>query len=249
MGNRSEWPFVVISPSYRRAGSVEVRKVLPKTVLAVHEFEVPEYREKEGEPLLVLPDALQGNMARVRNFILEEAYRKSKWVVTLDDDVREIRYQEGLETIPYRTPDQIGSFLVNGFVMAEDVGAKLWGVNLQADRKFYREFSPFTFLSPVLGTFSCHLKNPLRYDERFTFNEDYDFALQHFHRYRRILRFSKWNYLAGHLRDPGGCGAYRTLEREKEEAEVMVRKWGSSVVSYNFRKSTNPRIRVPLRGM
>lgn len=245
----AEWPFVVISPSYRRAGNVEVRKLLPETVLAVHESEFEDYKKLDGGPLLKVPDALKGNMAKVRNFILTEGYRRSPWVVTLDDDVREIRYMEELNPVPYRSPERICSFLTNGFVMAEDVGAKLWGINLQADRKFYREFSPFTFLSPVLGTFSCHLKNPLRYDERLSFNEDYDFSLQHLHRYRRILRFSKWNYMAGHLTEPGGCGSYRTLEREKEEAEIMVSKWGPQIVSYNFKKSTNPRIRVPLRGM
>ena len=54
--------------------------------------------------------------------------------------------------------------------------------------------------------------------------------------------------IAGHLKDKGGCGAYRILEEEKKQAELMIKKWGNKVVKYDFSKSTNPRINIPLKG-
>jgi len=38
----------------------------------------------------------------------------------------------------------------------------------------------------------------------------------------------------------GGCGAHRMMEEEKEQANLMIKKWGPEVVTYNFKRSTNP---------
>jgi len=59
-------------------------------------------------------------------------------------------------------------------------------------------------------------------------------------KYHKVLRWNKFHYRAGHLKAAGGCGAYRSLKREKEQAEIMVKKWGKDVVRYDFERSTNP---------
>jgi hypothetical protein len=245
-------PFVVI-PSYRRAGRVATRKLVPGATLAVHEFEASEYESAEGGDLLVLSDDLRGNMAKVRNAILTEGFKRSRWVMYLDDDIVDVgkfRYDQGDGRWHHVHLDSedIALFIANGFVMAEDVGSRMWGMQVSSDPKFYREYSPLTFLSPVLGTFCGVIDNPLRYDERMGLNEDYDYFLQQVQRYHRVLRFGGYYYRAGHLTDSGGCGSWRTVEEERWQAELMLKKWGSGVVSYDLSKSTNPRIRVPLKG-
>mgnify|MGYP006405088309 FL=1 len=60
-------------PSYKRAGDVLTRKVIPDSILAIHEFEKDDYKKKEGGELLIIPDDLRGNIAKVRNFILDNA--------------------------------------------------------------------------------------------------------------------------------------------------------------------------------
>lgn len=242
----------VAIPSYKRAGNVRTRDLFPDGVVCVHEFEADEYREKTGGEIAVIPDALRGNMSKVRNWILDTF--DGEWLVMVDDDLVQFGYFErdpGDENTSLHAmrPEEIRDFIRNGFVMVEDVGAYLWGVNLQYARRFYREYSPFSFLSPVLGTFSCIRKNPLRYDERLYFNEDYDYALQHFRKYHKILRFVKYHYIAGHLTDKGGCGSYRTVDQEKEQAEIMQGRWGRKVVTYDFKKSFNPILNVPLKGV
>lgn len=89
--------------------------------------------------------------------------------------------------------------------------------------------------------------NYLRFDERLGLNEDYDFSLQVLHKHHKIFRNNKFHYRCGHLTDKGGCGAYRLLDEEKKQAKVMIKKWGSRVVSYDFKKSTNPRVNCPLK--
>lgn len=241
----------IISPSYKRAGKVEVINIfLDNLILAVHEFEVDEYRKAyPNNEIMVLPDSAQGNMARVRNYIRDHC--SSRYLVMVDDDVKEFGYYEESKRNPIGVIRMM-EFIENGFLMCEELGTILWGVNLTDARRVYREYSPLSFLTPVLGPFSCHIignTKELRYDERLSLNEDYDFALQVLHKYHKILRFNKYYYVAEHLTKEGGCGSYRLLSEEKRQAEIMIRKWGSKVVKYNFKKTTNPRINVPLKGI
>lgn len=241
----------IISPSYKRAGRVEAVNVfLDKLIIAVHECEVAEYKkEYPNNEIMVLPNSTMGNMAKVRNYIRDNC--GTRYLVMVDDDVKEFGYYEGSKRYSIgiiRLMELIGT----GFQMCEDVGTILWGINLTDARRVYREYSPFSFLTPVLGPFSCHIvsdTNVIRYDERLTLNEDYDFALQVLHKYHKILRFNKYYYVAEHLTESGGCGAYRLMSEEKRQAEIMTKKWGKKVVKYNFAKTTNPKIHVPLKGI
>lgn len=241
----------IISPSYKRAGNVKAIDVFHESlVLAIHEFEEDEYRKAyPNNEFLIMPDDIGGNMAKVRNFIRDNC--GTRYLVMIDDDVQEVGYHEELKQIPIGLI-AIMEFLESGFRVAEELGTILWGINLQSDPQFYREYSPFSFLSPVLGPFSCHIVDDVenvRYDERLGLNEDYDYALQVLHKFHKVFRNNKYYYIAGHLTEQGGCGAYRILDEEKRQSEIMLKKWGSKVVSYDFERTTNPRIRVPLKGI
>ena len=241
----------VVSPSYRRAGKTVIREWWPAVTLGVHASEAEEYQSRDGGDLLILPDAAKGNMARVRNAILD-ALKDEPWVLMVDDDIRDVS-QFGSRSQPYRAKqldaDQLALFLENGCEMADDLSCHLWGINLQYDPKFYREYSPFSFTSPVLGPFCCVKPSSLRYDERLSLNEDYDFFLQSVRMDRKVLRFNRLHYTTIHLERAGGCASYRTIEEEKAQAALMQRKWGSKIVTYDFQKSFNPVLRVPIPGL
>jgi flavodoxin len=236
------------SPSYKRAGKIDIAKWLPNVVLCVHEFEEKEYRRHHKNELLILPDSLRGNMAKVRNYILENSV--CDVCVMMDDDVQFVGYYENGVQVKM-APGRLIEKITEWYHQAAALNTVLFGVNLQTDYKFYKELSPLTFKNPILGTFSCVIKkgNNIRYDERLSLNEDYDYFLQVMRIYHKVLRWNKYHYQAGHLKEPGGCGAYRTLKREKEQAEIMIKKWGKSVVRYDFNRSTNPIVNVPIKGI
>ena len=236
----------IFVPSYKRAGDVLTRKVIPDSILAIHEFEEKDYKKNEGGELLVIPDELRGNIAKVRNFILDNA--NDDKIVMLDDDVKEVGYHQDC-TQNEMNYNQILDFIDNGYVMCEELGCRLWGINLQSDPKFYREYNPFSLLGAVLGTFSCHFKPELRYDEGLFLNEDYDFFLKNIKKYRKVLRFLKYYYVADHLNKAGGCGAYRMKDTEIEQAKIMQKRWGSKVFRFDINRSTNGIVNVPLKGI
>lgn len=240
----------IVSPSYKRAGNVNSIAIFGEDLcLAVHEFEAESYRQAYPDnPILVLPDETRKNMGKVRNYIKDHC--DARYLLMVDDDIRKISYYEGREKTP-KPVKKIEELIRVGFQMAEDLGTVLWGINIQTDPKFYRQNAPFSMLSAVLGPFCGHLctDSSLRYDERLGLNEDYDYFLQVIQKYHKVLRLNKYHYFAGHLTDKGGCGAYRMLAEEKKQAAIMQQKWGHKIVKYNFKRSTNPQIHVPLKGI
>lgn len=234
-------------PSYKRAGRVKTRITLGGAgIIACHEFEEDEYREKEGGKISVIPDSLRGNISKVRNWILDHCVDRE--LVMMDDDISEIGYHQDMK-LHEMSPDEIMFFLNKGYVIARELSLTLWGINLQYAPKFYREFSPLSFLSPVCGTFSCHLNPKLKYDESLFLNEDYDFFLKTIQTERKVMRWNRYYYIAGHLDEVGGCGSYRLKETEIEQSKKMVERWGNKVLRYDLKKTLNPRVRVPIRGI
>jgi len=94
-----------------------------------------------------------------------------------------------------------------------------------------------------------NIRITLRYDETLYLNEDYDFYLKTVMKHRKVLRFNKYYYTADHLDKKGGCGAYRMKKHEIEQAEVMVKRWGAKIFRFDIDKSTNGRVRVPIKGI
>ena len=237
--------MIIVVPSYKRAKDVPTRKTVPDSILAIHEFEAEDYEKNQGGKLLIVPDDLRGNIAKVRNYILDNI--KDDRIVMMDDDVKGVGYYENYTQYMMPT-NEIINFLENGYGMCEDLNCRLWGINLQSDPKFYRNFNPISLLGVVLGTFSCHYKPELRYDEGLYLNEDYDFFLKNINKYRKVLRFTKYHYVADHLNKSGGCGAYRMKETEIVQAKIMQRRWGSKVFKFDIKRSTNGIVKVPLKG-
>jgi TET-associated glycosyltransferase-like protein len=239
---------VIVSPSFGRAGRVTSDRVFHDLVVVVPESQAEEYAAhplENGGTYHPMPDKFEGNISRKRNWILDTFAGD---LVMVDDDYDYLGMVEGGKQVRLEW-ESIQDLITNGFQMAEDVGVSLWGLNVQVDPRFYREYSPVAFLSPVLGPFVGVRPSKIRYDPDLWLKEDYDFFLQHIHRAHRVLRFNKYHYKVDHFDEAGGVVGQRNLPEEARQLKRLVQKWGSSVVSYDLTRSVNPRIRVPLVGI
>jgi hypothetical protein len=243
--------MLIVSPTYGRAGKVKTRKWLPDITLAVVESAYDEYVEKEGGNIMKLPESVLGNMSKTRNWILDNA--GTEWVAQLDDDISEMGWlgnasNEG--TYNRYTADTFKEFLEMNTIMAEDAGVALWGVNVQADPKFYREYTPFSFSSPVLGPFSVQKPSAgIRYDARLGLKEDYDLFLQHLHKFHKVLRINRSYYKAEHITNAGGVVSFRNSGEEERQALLLQKKWGSHIVKYDKNKDIDPKLSSPIPGV
>jgi hypothetical protein len=252
--------IIVAIPSKGRAGNVRSLRPLGAELRAVTRIFCPEseaslYQERHGAEIasvVAVPDSIKG-ITRTRNFILEYCEREGeRWCVQCDDDAYRWSYFEANTPTPgIALPDERKlPLLVNFFEMTEDLGTNLFGFQVSDDPKFYREYSPFSFTSPVVGNLmGIVVGDGQRFDERLLLKEDYDFSLQSLHRYRRILRGNKYTWRVEHQETPGGCRSYRTLRAEQDAIETLECKWGSKVIRRHKKKMFEIVVKCPIKGI
>lgn len=254
-------------PSYKRP-KVKTLEYLPFCKVWVDNKEYNDYIEanKEFEENIIsCPDGVQGNLCRIRNYILDKEFENGADVVLIiDDDMSGIYHFEGNREYCYNKilvePNEFYDFIEKYSVMCDELGFKFWGLNCNQDALSYRQYSPFSTVSYVGGPFQCFLKNDLRYDERLPLKEDYDMTLQQCNKYRGCLRLNKFFYSCKQSKQAGGCATYRNYDREIEQLELLQRKWGKNIVKIDSVKNSNqkkeskkfdynPIIKIPIKGI
>lgn len=253
-------------PSYKRP-KVRTLSYLPfcKVWVCETEYEDYIYNNKGYEKNIVsCTRGIQGNVCRIRNHILRTEFENGADVVVIvDDDMKYMAYFEsvgrfGYNDIRLETEDFL-PFVEEYSLMATDLGAFLWGVNLNYNKDAYNHYTPFSTNNVVLGPFSCHIRGGgIWYDERLPLKEDYDICIQHLNRYRVILRVNKYHYYCKQSEQDGGCATYRNMDREREQLELLRKKWGSEIIATDKRMrggvavdvlDYNPIVRVPIKGV
>ena len=245
--------YQIAIPSYKRANDCITAKNFSKAIIFCHEFEADDYRKHNKNKIITIPDNLAGKgMAVIRNYILDNT--KEEKVLMLDDDIKYIGYYEDLDLF-IMSENEAYNLFENNFRMAEEAGTKLWGLNLQSDKKFYREYSPFSLSSVTLGPCMGIIKDKdIRFDERLGLKEDYDYSIQVLRKFRKILRFNKYHYTSAHIKKKGGCASYRTMKKEEDQAILFQKKWGRNIVKIQRKTqggnpSINPVIHCPIKGI
>lgn len=255
------------APSYKRPKGVLTLDYLPSCKIWVDIDEADEYRkENPGAQIIACPKGVQGNLCRVRNYILDTEFENGADVVLIiDDDLRAIeRFVRkngfGFEKEIVKAED-FEAFLEKYSIVAEGLGAKFWGLNCNSDAMSYRHFTPFSTTSYIGGPFQCFLKgNKCRYDENLPLKEDYDMTLQQLNAERCVFRVNAYHYNCKQSVQAGGCATYRNRIREAQQFDALQKKWGSDIVkrdSSNKGKSGkeriyddyNPIIKPPIKGV
>lgn len=238
----------VYSPSYKRPHLCVSHKLFEPELFSyvVRESDSAGYLEK-FENVLIIPDHLDGSIAKARNWILGN--KISEYVTMVDDDLEYIgrwfRNEDGIKKLKRLDPEAITDLILKGYNMTLDLNLGLWGINLNNDPKIAKRLKPFQFHRSILGPFFNIVDTSLRFDETITLKEDYDFFLQNIQKYSKALRFDLYHYKCNHQTLAGGCSTYRTKEKEKENMALLIKKWGSKIVSETENEDDiNPVIRL-----
>lgn len=252
----------VCCPSYKRSIKVKTVDYIPTIRVYVDPSEFGDYvLNNPGTKIIACDEGVQGNLCRVRNYIIRKELEENDAVCIVDDDLSGLYYWEQQVAVKIRM-EEIADFLNKHTIMAKDLKVYLWGININKDKQIYREYSPISTLSYIGGPFMVFLKgNNCWFDERFSLKEDYDMTLQQLNLNRCILRFNKFFYDVKQGKQKGGCASYRSYTEEERQLNDLIKKWGSSIVkkdranrSHNLKKSKkqidyNPIITVPIRGI
>ena len=137
----------VNAPSYKRPDDVRTLGYLPFCKIWVDCNEYDAYKENYPDAEIIsCPDGVQGNLCRVRNCILKTEFANGADVVLIIDDdftcLRRFDYDEmdGWGYVPHViTEDEFLPFIEKYSIIADDLGAKFWGVNCNCDPMAYRQ--------------------------------------------------------------------------------------------------------------
>lgn len=267
--------IAVASPSYRRPHCITAHYI-KDTRIYIDKSDEKAYREANegfGE-IVVCADGIQGNLPRVRNYILDQEFNvnKADIVVMMDDDVESVGLYApntqtgfGYERHKLKTLEEFYDFILYGSILCEEWGFGMWGVSHNDDKMLYRHFTPFYTTVPTVGQFMVFTKNELRFDESLPLKEDYDMNLQQCNRYRGALMISFAHVIGDFGKLSGGTAIRRNNEREFQQFKQFKKKWGSKIVRgtntvghqvqgeskryVNHYDFSHPIVRIPIDGV
>lgn len=258
---------VICCPSYKRP-VVETLQYIPFCRVYVDGKEYEAYcKANPNSNIVRCPDGVQGNLCRVRNYIMQNEFGKGADAVAIvDDDMEGLYLWEGNEEKHTLSKKKIKTnelilFFEKYSQLCKDWGFYFWGANCNQDAMSYRPtYIPFHTNQYIGGPLQVFIKgNECYYDERLPLKEDYDMTLQQCNKYRGCLRLNFLTYNVKQSEQKGGCASYRTMLREKEQFELLQKKWGSKIVREDKsnkggtkkqkRFDYNPIIKVPIAGI
>jgi len=240
------------APSYRRPQRSVTQEKYPQVKLVVRESEAEEYI-KNGNDIVTCPESAPGDVARVRNWILDNLKDGADCIVLIDDDCSGIKVWQH-QTCYSLYPEELTEACEAWAQLCKEWGFFYWGMNCVPDKGAYREYTPFGTLQFIGGPFCAHLtSSQLRYDESLPLKEDYDITLQHIWTYGGCLRINFAHYIVKQAEQVGGCATYRNKDRERQQFFALQKKWGKDVIqrdktskrSFDF----NPVLKVPIQGV
>lgn len=238
-------------PSYKRPQKSITQTNYPFAKVVVSADDADKYLDN-GNDIIIVPNAAQGNVCRIRNYILNNV-QNADCCVFMDDDCSGIYVWQKQKKIKL-SGDALQEFCEINTLLCIDWGYKLWGLNCVTDKGAYREHTPYATTSYIGSPFHAHITDGgILYDENLPLKEDYDITLQHLHKYRGCMRVNYACYEVKQAEQIGGCAQYRNVKKEIEQFELLQKKWGSEIIqkdksskrSFDF----NPILKSPIKGV
>jgi glycosyltransferase involved in cell wall biosynthesis len=231
--------MLIAIPSKNRAGKTKTDKILPNIgTFFVPKSELHQYSYIKN--VVGVPNEIQG-ITSTRNWILKNT--DEKWVVFLDDDVKEYGYTELGRTQSKKIKIKDEGFWAEEFLKAfdltEQLGYKMWGVKSESSKLSVYTYKPI--LTRTYLTASCMgmvNDGEFYFDENFKVKEDYEICLRHIVKYGGILGIRYIHWENEHWITDGGCKDYRTIEMEKKAIKDLVKMYPNMIQSAHRKANT-----------
>lgn len=259
--------ILYVVPSYNRADGVSTLNYLSKAKIYVSPQDYDNYCKYNPnwvDRIVKVPDGVQGKgKAHVMNWLLDNLWTDDvDGIMIIDDDVSTLMAHSINGTKEdYKVDEELFYQLCEDFtLLAREWGCGMWSFGLNSDRFSYIPYSPFKTHSYLDGGLQGFCKkDDIRYDERLTVKEDVDMFLQQLKKYHKALRCDKYYWNKKSFEGQGGSQAFRSSKSEKEQFQLMQKKWGSGIIRPNKPKAIKKgtirsiggaiKLNIPLEGI
>lgn len=174
-----------------------------------------------------------GGLCASRNRAIEDAFREGVPCVQVSDDLRDMgvaKPKVGSEKKTEYQAEKV-SFRDVMMMMAGERDEKVFlqGVAPTAN-PFYFRGERVKERAFIVGDMIVVYPTELRFDERFTLKEDYDYTLQHIERYGAVQRFDDVLFTFAHRTNVGGAVDARSESEELRNIELLKEKWPGKIL-------------------
>lgn len=236
--------FVIAIPTYGRHHSLRVKtyallrrhNLLHKTTLFVVAQEEAIYRESYPELSIVVG---KKGLIEQREVIFNY-YPEGTNILQLDDDVETVIDHTRTEV------EDLEQVILQGFALAEQEGARLWGIYPIDNPFFFTKDS--TTLKFIVGAFFGLVKRrgdscpPLKEPNK----EDYYRTCWCFAQDGKVVRLNSYGVRTKYFKNPGGLSETRTLENNAAGAEIVRQDFPEWVTLYIRKGRTEIRLKKKL---
>lgn len=220
--------YRIVVPSRGRADSATTHSIFGnKATYYVPSKELAAYRRKGINAVGM--DIVDENVTKKRNAILS-LFKMGEKVLFLDDDIKYFVCKLGEKVIKIDTYDRISGILDDCFSFLEEQKLKLFSFYCTSNPFFLKKgFARRSLcVSQVFGVIVSHL----RFDERLTLKEDFDFSCQNLAAFGGVCRFNFIAPVAKKNGGSGGCSLYRNADRIGESVKYLLKKWPEFLVMH-----------------
>lgn len=195
-----------------------------------------------------------GSLVGARNKALNDAKKLGKACCEVSDDIARWTYFGSLEKIITKdgpeanrfgrraqrlvvSPVAAGRFLL-AKMRANDQKPKLGGVLPTANIARGLAQPSVTMRNFILGDFFVSdVGSNVRFDQRMTLKEDYDFTCSHLSQHGAVLRCNRMVLDVAHYTNVGGAVSIRTAEQEEKNIKILKQKWPQAIRKHPTRKN------------
>lgn len=168
-----------------------------------------------------------GGLCESRNAAINDGAAGGSYTVEFSDDLTGLAYAvDKKRTEALEAPDalkmMLGAMRVTGYHLA--------GVAPTSNPYFSDPEKRIVTHKFIVGDLIIISPDTdLRFDESLKLKEDYDFTLQHLHRYGGVARVDSIMAVFKHRTNPGGAVEFRNAEREQEAIAYLKAKWPGEI--------------------
>lgn len=206
---------------------------------------------------LGLKAVVGGKLTPARNLALSDAKRQKKVCVQCSDDISLWEYHEG-QPAKSRTDAAMNAaheaatrYIISPVAAARFILAKMRGApdksKPQLGGAYVLGTCSRTWAGDAFGRkhfilgdfFVADLGSDIRFDERLTLKEDYDFVAQHIHAHGSVMRCNRLTFTAKHYSNSGGAVDNRDPAglKEQQNMAILFEKWPNAIFPHKTRKN------------
>jgi len=217
--------LAIICISRRRADTIGkyTLALAPFATVCIGADEVRAYQGVSSASLLTHPKDVVG-IGPLRQWVLDHV--PSRAVIMLDDDISKVYSLVGDFAKRISDPLDVLAILQQTAIVAEGVGARIFGFNQAWDVRKYHPLAPFS-LNAWVGGVIGFIGRDIHFDQRLKLRADIDACLQSLRAHRIVWQDSRFAFEHKRFAGKGGNSAVRSHDQHERELAILREKWGA----------------------